>query len=200
MDIKENLVANLIALRKHNNLTQAELAEKVNYSDKSISKWERGESLPDITVIKQLADIYGVTVDSLLSKPKVNKPTSYGNISKKRAILCLFATGLVWLIATIGFVVFGLVIPNGYQDHAWLLFVYAMPITSIILLILTAVWHKKLTNTIFVSILVWSILLCLFLTLKYTLITPPPTLWLLFVVGAPMQLLIIFWFMYRKVK
>ena len=42
MDIKLNLAENLVKYRKHFNLTQAELAEKLNYSDKAVSKWERG--------------------------------------------------------------------------------------------------------------------------------------------------------------
>ena len=70
MDIKENLAENLISYRKAANLTQAELAEKLNYSDKAVSKWERGESFPDLYVLKQIADFYGVTIDTLINEPK----------------------------------------------------------------------------------------------------------------------------------
>ena len=65
-ELKQLIAANLAAFRKANRLTQAELAEKINYSDKVISKWERGESTPDVLILHQLAEIYGVTVDRFL--------------------------------------------------------------------------------------------------------------------------------------
>ena len=46
---------NLSDLRKRNGLTQAELAEKLNYSDKAVSKWEKGESLPGVEVLYKLS-------------------------------------------------------------------------------------------------------------------------------------------------
>ena len=104
MEIKENLAKNLITYRKNANTTQLELAEKLNYSDKAISKWERGESVPDITVLKQLADLYGVTVDTLISKPKEAPLKPLKNIAKKRAIISLVAIGFVWLVAICSFV------------------------------------------------------------------------------------------------
>ena len=60
---QELLAKNLVYYRKASGLTQLELAEKFNYSDKSISKWERGEGFPDVFVLKSLADFYGITVD-----------------------------------------------------------------------------------------------------------------------------------------
>ena len=66
-DLKQIISKNIVSLRNSENMTQAELAEKLNYSDKAVSKWERGDSLPDVIVIKQIADIFGVTVDSLLT-------------------------------------------------------------------------------------------------------------------------------------
>jgi len=198
MDIKENLAINLASYRKSVNLTQAELAEKLNYSDKAVSKWERGESVPDLYVLKQLADFYGVKIDTLISEPKNEKPNPTGNISKKRAIICFCCTGLVWLIAILCFAMINIIIPS--ITRTWLSFIYAIPITLIILLVLTAVWHKKLTNTIIVSLLLWTSLLSIFLTLTYLLHNPPFNLWMLFLIGIPAQALIIFWFLYRKVK
>ena len=59
-DIKPIIAKNITILRQNAKMTQSELAEKLNYSDKAISKWERGESIPDITVLKALADLFGV--------------------------------------------------------------------------------------------------------------------------------------------
>ena len=69
-DIKSNIARNIQELRKARGMTQLELAERLNYSDKAISKWERGESVPDLYVLKQLADFYNVKIDTLISAPK----------------------------------------------------------------------------------------------------------------------------------
>ncbi len=198
MDIKENLSINLIRYRKSANLTQAEIAEKLNYSDKAVSKWERGESVPDLYVLKQLADFYGVKIDTLIAEPKKDKPQLLQNISKKRAIICLCCAGLVWLVAILCFALLGIIVPS--INRTWLAFIYALPITCIILLVLTAVWHKKLTNTIIISFLIWTMLLSIYLSLLFLVATPPFNLWMIFLIGIPAQALTIFWFMYRKVK
>ena len=66
-DLKVIISENITQLRKEHGLTQADLAEKLNYSDKAVSKWERAESLPDITVLKAMADLFNVKVDYLLT-------------------------------------------------------------------------------------------------------------------------------------
>ena len=60
--------SNIINLRTGAGLTQAELGAKLNYSDKTISKWERGDAIPDAFVLTQLAEIFGVDVNYLLSE------------------------------------------------------------------------------------------------------------------------------------
>ena len=198
MDIKENLAINLARYRKAANLTQSQLAEKLNYSDKAVSKWERGESVPDLYVLKQLADFYQVKIDTLISAPKAERPKNARTISKKRAAICLCSAGLVWLIAILGFSTLHIAIPQVH--HTWLLLVYALPITLIIMLVLTAVWKKISTNTIIISLLIWSLLVAIYLTLYSFLINPPKTLWMLFLIGIPAQALAVFWFYYRKLK
>lgn len=198
MDIKENLAQNLIKYRKATNLTQAELAEKLNYSDKAVSKWERGESVPDLYVLKQLADFYGTTIDSLIGEPVEEKPKKLHNISKKRAIISLCSAGLVWLVATCCFAFINLIFPS--LTKTWLSFIYAIPITLIVLLVLTSVWGKTLFNSICTSMLVWSVIVALYLTLLYSLPNPPSSLWMIFLIGIPLQVLTILWFSYKKIK
>lgn len=197
MDIKENLAKNLTLYRKAKGLTQLELAEKLNYSDKAVSKWERGESVPDLAVLKQLADFYGVKIDTLIAQPKVAIINS-DKLSKKRVAIYLCSTGLVWLIAVLSYAMINLIFPS--ITDTWLSFFYAIPITFIILLIFTAVWKKPWVNTIAISLVIWSILLATFLTLLVALPKPPKTLWMLFLIGVPAQLLTIFFLMYRKTK
>ena len=71
--VKMIVAKNLIELRKRKNFTQGELAEMLNYSDKTISKWENGDSLPDISVLASLAEIYGITLDDLIHENAAEK-------------------------------------------------------------------------------------------------------------------------------
>lgn len=202
MDIKENLAKNLIRYRKALNLTQVELAEKLNYSDKAVSKWERGESFPDLYVLKQIADFYEVTIDTLISEPKeILKTRPKKKIETKRAIISLCSVGLVWLVAICSFAFMNIIFPNIDEHwHSWLSFIYALPVTAIVLLVLTSVWKKKITAAVIISFLVWTVILSLYLTLLYALPTPPAHLWEIFLIGIPLQLLVVFWSIYRKIR
>ena len=200
MDIKENLATNLVQFRKSANLTQAELAEKLNYSDKAVSKWERGEAVPDITILKQLADYYGVTIDTLISTPSTNpnKNQSVKNKSKIRTLIAILSTSLVWLVALCAFAFINIIIPSITQT--WMAFIYAIPISCIVLLVLSSVWKKKITTAIIISLLIWSVILSLYLSLLFLLPSPPATLWQLFLIGIPLQVLTIYWTIYRKIN
>ena len=130
MDIKENLAKNLCALRKAHKMTQLELAEKINYSDKAVSKWERGEAVPDLYVLKELADLYGTTIDHLIAEPKKEKIEAFKNLPKKRVILSLISTVIVWLIATVLYTFSSILTAR----HNWLFFLMSVPITNVVLL------------------------------------------------------------------
>lgn len=108
-DLRKIIASNIVALRRSGKLTQGELAEKLNYSDKAVSKWERAESMPDIAVLKQIADMFGVTVDYLLSEQHsasqiVMKKELTHSVKRNRVIISMLSASLVWLIATIVFV------------------------------------------------------------------------------------------------
>jgi len=106
-DLKNIIADNIVLLRKEKGLTQAQLAERLNYSDKAVSKWERGESLPDVAVLKSLAEILGVTVDYLLESDHQKTELKKAAVSRKkfrrRAIITSMCVMLVWLIATVVF-------------------------------------------------------------------------------------------------
>ena len=65
-NVKERFSKNLVILRKKHKLTQGGLAEKLSYSDKTISKWENGDALPDVETLCLISDFFGVGVDELL--------------------------------------------------------------------------------------------------------------------------------------
>ena len=199
MDVKDNIANNLVAYRKHLGLTQAELAEKLNYSDKAVSKWERGESIPDLLVVKQIADLFGITVDALLREPAEEKIKTSCNLNKKRVIISACSAGLVWLVAVVIYSFMNIIYPP-FIDKAWLTFIIAVPINFIVLLSLTSVWGKTLLNAVFTSLLVWTVILAIYLSLVNLLSSPSSTLWMVFLIGIPLQILIVFWFLGKKVK
>ena len=90
-DLKEIIAKNLTQLRTHAQLTQIQLAEKLNYSDKAVSKWERGEAIPDLRVLIQLAKLYNISVDDIISPSaeKIVKPKM--NVKKKRVLITLLS-------------------------------------------------------------------------------------------------------------
>lgn len=198
MDIKENLAKNLCALRKMHKLTQLELAEKINYSDKAVSKWERAEAVPDLYVLKNLADIYGVTIDQLISEPKKEKISSLKTLPKKRLILAMLATAVVWLLATALFIFSSTLLPS-VKDN-WLFFLFAVPITNIVLLIMSSYWGKTISNLVISSFLTWTVITVVYISIITLVPSPPEMLWMMFLIGIPVQALLILFFLYKKVK
>ena len=186
-DYKRIIANNITELRKAVPLTQAELADKLNYSDKAVSKWERGESIPDVVVLKQIADLFGVTVDYLLEEEhsRFSAAQSVPRQKQRRhAIIAGLSCALVFLIATIAFVAMGLLtdIPR-----LWLLFLYCAPICSIVLIVFNSIWGRNAWNYIIISFLVWSSLTSIYLTIG------DKSNWLIFIVGIPGQAIILMW-------
>lgn len=209
-DWKHIVAANLSALRKDKGLTQLQLAEQLHYSDKAVSKWERGESLPDLAVMKQLADFYGILIDDFLLTPEQRaekqaaaavteeplpeaetdasaKPAPPARRQVNRLIIAGMAALLVWLIASMIFVVLDAALPE--LEYTSFLFIYAAPITAIVLLVFNSIWFNPRWNYIIISFLVWSLLAALFMTFYFNGIM----IWKLFLVGIPAQLIIILW-------
>lgn len=190
-DLKQIVAANITDLRKKNNITQAELAQRLNYTDKAVSKWERGESLPDVAVLKQIADIFSVKIDYLVTAEHNDKALEIPAVSKRRlrnhCLIAGMSIVLVWLIATFVFVNIQLVLPD--LVHHWLVFVFAVPVSCIVWLVFNAVWFNKKRNFFIISLLVWSVLACVFLCLLRFI----QNAWLLFFIGIPAQIIIFLW-------
>ena len=190
-NVKENLSKNLIRLRTKNKMTQADLARKINYTDKSISKWENGDSTPPIDVIKLLADTYGVTFDYLLSAnandnmDKIYKNDKSSNTNK--IIITLLAISLVWLVATV-FFVYGTI--YAWLNSAWMCFITAVPISFLVALVFNCIWGKRSLIFVIVSLLLWSSLATMFLTFVTSATLYP---WAIFILGVPPQIAIILW-------
>lgn len=187
-DIKTTVASNLIALRKSKGLTQADVANALNYSDKSVSKWEHADSLPDISILSALADIYGVTLD-YLTHEDAEEQLAYVNGKHKpdrerQLTIEILAVTIILLCSTVAFV-------YGYcfrevQYVFWQAYLWAIPASSILLLYFNRVWHKNiLASIILKSILLWSLLLCIYLQFfDYKL-------WMIFIIGVPIEAIFI---------
>lgn len=187
-DIKVIIAKNITVLRRQSGLTQIELAEKLNYSDKSVSKWERGESLPDIAVLKDIADLFGVTLDYLVEAEHKGFSEAKGTILRKirnHGFITGISMVLVWLIAAIVF--FALDIAT--VPCRWLTFVIAVPITILVWLIFNSMWFNKHRNFLIISILMWTVLATIFVSfLPFGI-----NIWKIFILGIPAQFIIIMW-------
>ena len=191
MKSKEQIIAeNLIYYRKAAGLTQLEIAEKFNYSDKSISKWERAEGLPDVLVLKALADFYGIKVDDFFKEEKQKV-----SVSKKGRHWFIFGLSetLLWLVFGLAFVIFTLAMHDAYDW--WLIFIYAAAGSSILAVVWAGIYHNKLYQLVATSLIIWTVITSIFLTLLLN--TTIPNLWLLFIVGVPLQALAVLWYLLR---
>ena len=188
-DIKTTVANNLIALRKSKGLTQADVANALNYSDKSVSKWEHADSLPDISILSALADMYGVTLD-YLTHEDAEERLSYMNEKEKpererQLTIEVLTVTIVFLCSTILFV-YGYCFASVPTQDFWIAYLWAIPISALFLWNYNRKWHKnKLQSTILLSILLWSLLLCIYLQFgNYKL-------WLIFILGVPMEIIIV---------
>lgn len=167
MNIKENIANNITSLRKKNKWTQAELAERINYSDKAVSKWERGEAAPDIETLVQLAELFGVTVDYFVKEqgkdqkefivPKVDR------LFNKLAILFLFSLATI-LIALCIFII-GLANKWENSNILWMAFVFCTPVLSALTYIFFVIHKIWLGSVISCSMIVATIFACIYLEL-----------------------------------
>lgn len=203
--LKNQLGANIVTYRKRSGLTQARLAERLNYSDKAVSKWERGESMPDVLTLVQLAELFEITVDDLLRDPDEIPANSGGPIEQameaavektlkrkanKRVILWLSSL-LVWFVALLIFVI----VSSFDIPRSWVVFLYAIPADAIVQLSLRSAWKDFRYNKTIISILMWGGLLSLYVSLKLFVHVD---FWKLFLLGIPGQLAVLLWFrMYR---
>lgn len=194
-ELKDIIAHNLVTYRKNAGFTQQEIADKLNYSDKTVSKWERGEGMPDIAVLKAIADIYGVTVNDFLIMPTDKPPKPKTKERKvKRWLITLLSFGLVWFIATITMAI-GLII-NPSLPMAPYAYIIALPISMIVLVVFSSIWGRIWMQALSVSALVWCVCVLIHVVLC-PLLNVAPNAWVIFLAGAALQLLVILWYLLR---
>ena len=198
--LKLQIGANIASHRKRTGLTQAGLAEKLNYSDKAVSKWERGESIPDVLTLMQLAEQFDIKVENLLEDPNAlpEETTRFqqamGQVSEKalkrkanKNIILGLSSLLVWFVALLVYVV----LSSFDIPYSWLAFFYAVPSNCIVLLSLRSAWHDFRWNRALISGIVWGSLASIHMTL---LILLNFNMWKIYLLGILGQMAIFLWF------
>ena len=190
-ELKQTIADNLVAYRKQAGLTQQELATKLNYSDKAVSKWERAEGVPDVLVLKAIADLYGVTVNDFLVDHTKRKRLRFKDFWAKRWLITLLSAGLVFFIATIVVFVWLVVDSSSAASVAKYTYLTAAPISLVVMLVFSCLWGKLWQRCVVTSALIWA--LCLLIHLALDIVSLEYT-WMIYVVGAALQLLVILWY------
>lgn len=187
-NIKAIVAQNLTELRKQENLTQTALAKEMNYSDKAVSKWEQGDSLPDLATLCRLAEFYGVTLDYLVSEDPVERRKHlkskkwYKDTRRNRILLVSLTVCAVYLVAALVFTYANLKFDYFY----WQSFLWATPVSCLAVLRCIRHWKvKKGLHALISSVLCWSALLCVYIQfLGYNF-------YLVFLLGIPIQIIIL---------
>ena len=190
-NLKIQIGNNIAAYRKHSAMTQAELAERLNYSDKAVSKWERGESVPDVITLVALAELFGITVNDLLAETAVEDiPEPEQAAPKKRVnklVIQMLVSLLVWFVALLVYVI----LDSVHVPRSWVGFIYAIPVNAIVLLSLRSAWRMYSWNHALVSVIVWGCLLALYSSM---LIFTRYNIWKVFLLGLIGQAAVTLWF------
>ncbi len=196
-DIKAIVAKNITELRILNNMTQLELGEKLNYSDKTISKWERAESTPDVSVLVALAELFGVSLDYMVGKESLEdsvKQSKQKETKYNRRMITYISESIAWIIAIFAFVITSLV--SSKVTFQWLYFVYALPVVIIIKLVFNSIWFNPRNNYYIISALIWSILATIHITFLYFGVNVA----LIYLLGIAGQVVVILWSFIKKPK
>ena len=186
-ELKLISASNIIKLRTGAGLTQAELGEKLNYSDKTISKWERGEAIPDAYVLTQMAEIFGVTVDYLLSShdawesPEQQEEKERKQEEHRYSVNMIIAISVlgVWTMALTIFVMLWL-----FDIILWETFVVALPVSILTYMVLICVFRRRQH----LQFVIAAFVLSLFILLYFTMPMQKP--WQLFLIAIPAEILV----------
>jgi transcriptional regulator with XRE-family HTH domain len=183
-NVKDVIAKNLVLLRRSHKLTQQQLGERINYSDKAVSRWEHGETLPDIETLCRICDIYGVRFEYLLQEeqPKRNNPYVKRTSTPEKLITMCIAACTVWVFVIIAYVYCNIIMEKSF----WTLFIWALPITSFVCQVFNKMFFSnKVFGCVLDSVTCWTLILGVYLQLlEYNV-------WMLFLGGIPLQAIII---------
>ena len=205
-ELKNRVGSGIARLRRERGLTQAELAERINYSDKAVSKWERGESLPDVLTLMNLAQILETDLNTLTGcgaqealpevpeEPEITEKLPPKHRRADRSAVQKLSSILVWVVALFLY----MVLEAFEVPHLWLLFVLAVPANAIVLLSLRSAWKIYGWNRVLISVIMWGFLLVIYLLLW---LVGHVNVWKILLMGILGQTAIGLWFkMFRPTE
>lgn len=188
-NIKEIVAQNILNLRKINKLTQYELAEKINYSDKAVSRWEKGESLPDLETLNNIAKVFNVSISYLL-EPHSYDDIPINNQKIAKLLIVILSVAVVWMTSIVLFFYLGANLSHYY----WQIFIWALPVSTLVLMYYNYKLGNKKYLLILNSILIWSFITAIYLHFIHL------NLWLLFLIGLPIQTIIVINYLKKPFK
>lgn len=178
----EILTENLIKLRKKFKLSQIELSQKINYSDKAISRWEKGEVTPSIDVIEKLAEIYGVTVTYFFEE---HLDDTELKLKEKAFTLHLYIMfSLVLVVWTIAVLIF-FTIKSHLNEYYFQALVWALPITLFVIAWCCKYYFNNKFYLLTTSLGCWFTIGGIYFQFFHL------NLWPIFFFGIPVQILLI---------
>lgn len=202
-DVRTIVSENLTQLRKEKKLTQAELANKFNYSDKAISKWENGDTLPDLEILQELCTFYGVTLDYLTHegsrKDKKEFVLDKAELKNHIMMTALIVTAAI-MLATVLFVysIIG-IMPDDKMKVFWPVFVGLVPVMALLVLGANRIYFRnRLLNLLCFSIFMWGVIATIYTISGFFNIMSWGTLWPIFLIGIPIQGALGIWFSMKK--
>ena len=183
--LRKSIGKNIALYRKSHKDTQAVLGQKLNYSDKAVSKWERGESVPDIYVLSRIADLYGITVGILIgeAQPEI-QDSPYMHL-----FLFLFSVALTFLIGTVLIVAFEIF---NVAFNTWLFLLYAAALSALEAVVFTSLWWDLWRQLAAWSALIWLGGVTVLVTIPGIVAAKS------LMICAALQALVTFWILYRR--
>lgn len=186
---------NLTFLRKKAGLTQLEFGEKFSYSDKTVSKWEQGDVIPSVEVLKSIADFYGVSVDFILKEHTSDNDffsivKKVPDVANKITITSLIVIILYAIAVTIHIAsIFDMHTSDMHVNLWWTVYIWMVPLSAIIIAISSKfMFRSTKLMFIWISVAVWTILIAAFVT---AYMVRSYFYWYLFFIGIPVQIAII---------
>lgn len=182
--INERISVNITNLRKSAKLTQLEFAEKINYSDKAISKWENGDSVPSVEVLENICKFFSVSLNEITSETPIEFSEKRKiKLSPNKLIIICLSMIFVWLLATVLFVYSNLI----WQNTAWILFIWAVPLSCIVGIVFNSIWGRKKNVYLLLSILIWTLIVSVYINFI------EHNAWVIFLLGIPLQISVVLW-------
>lgn len=207
-DFRKRVGNNISYYRKAGGLTQSALAEKLSYSDKAVSKWERGESVPDIYVIYKMSELFDCSVNDIIGKGGKDDITDdkLNEILKKKQfrqiMITALSVGLVWLVVSVIYFVTDIIVNGVYslgQNEFNIVFLYAVPLSFIVTLIFSKLWGRIWQQAASVSGILWGGVASLAVSFNIFDFAEESA-FKIFIAAAVFQILIVLWYIMRKKK